>query len=118
MDKRKICLLKYLSKNCGDDYKVLDTKKILSSLKKYKGNFDTLKKDIMYFSRRKYIDLKYFDQDNVCLSVQDNLHILEENLKVEEGLRKKFVTMLTIFSIVSCATSFLGAFLAIILVRW
>ena len=43
------------------------------------------------------------------------MHILEENLKVEEGLRKKFVSMLTIFSIVSCATSFLGAFLELAL---
>lgn len=117
MDKRKIYLLKFLSKNCGENYKVLDSNKVLDSLKKYKGNFDALKKDIEYFAQRKYIDLKYLDQDNLCLSVQDNLHIVEENLKVEEGLRKKFVSMLTIFSIVSCATSFLGAFLAIMLIR-
>lgn len=117
MDKKKINLLKYLSKNCTDTYKVLETNKVLSSLKKYKGDYDCLKKDVEYFAKRRYIDLKYFDEDSICVSLQDNLHILEENLKVEENLSKKFVSMLTIFSCISCITAFLGAFLALLIFR-
>lgn len=117
MDKKKLSLLKYLSKNCTDTYRVWETNNVLKSLKKYKGDIQTLRKDIEYFSKRRYIDLKYFDENNICVSLQDNLHILEENLKVEENLNKKFVSMLTIFSCFSCLTAFLGAFLALIIFR-
>lgn len=117
MDKKKISLLKYLTKNCTDSYKVLETKKLLSSLKKYKGDMQMLRRDVDYFAKRRYIDLKYFDEDNICISLQDNISILEENLKVEERLNKKFVSMLTIFTCFSCITAFLGAFLALIIFR-
>lgn len=117
MDKKKISLLKYLSKNCTDSYKVLETNNVLHSLKKYKSDYSLLKKDIEYFAKRRYIDLKYFDEESICVSLQDNLHILEENLKVEENLNKKFVSMLTIFSCFSCVSAFLGAFLALVIFR-
>lgn len=117
MDKKKVSLLKYLTKNCSDTYKVLETKKVLNSMKKYKGDFNSLKADIEYFAKRRYIDLKYLDEENMCLTIQDNLHILEENLKVEENLRKKFVSMLIIFSCFSCVMAFVGAFLALIIFR-
>lgn len=117
MDKKKISLLKYLTKNCTDSYKVLDTKKVLSSMRKYKGDYNALKSDIEYFAKRRYIDLKYLDEENMCLTIQDNLHILEENLKVEETLRKKFITMLVVFSCFSCIMAFVGAFLALLIIR-
>ncbi len=117
MDKKKIILLKYLTKNCGDGYRVLETKKVLSAMRKYKGDFDALKTDIEYFAKRKYVDLKYLDENSICLTIQDNLHILEENLKVEEKSRKRFESMLIIFSCVSCVMAFLGAFLAILICR-
>lgn len=117
MDRKKIILLKFLNKNCGEGYKVLDTQKVLKTIKQYKGNFKLLKSDIEYFSKRRYIDLKYLDENNMCLTIQENLHILEENLRVEERLKNKFVSMLIIFSIVSSITSFVGAFLALMLIR-
>ena len=69
MDKRKILLLKYLSKECGESYKVIDCAKILKSIKLYKNNFDSLKKDIEFLAHRNFVDLKYLDKDNICLTI-------------------------------------------------
>lgn len=117
MDRKKNSLLKFLIKNCNGEYKIFETNKILKSLKKYKGDYNLFKKDIDYFSKRKYIDLKYIDEENVCLNLQDNIHVLEENLKVEERLSRKFVSMLTIFSCFSFGMAFLGSFLALLIFR-
>ena len=117
MDKRKLLLLKYLLNNCSDGYKVLDTHKLMSSIKKYKQNYKLLEEDINYLKSRKYLDLKYIDENNLCLSVLDNSRILQENLKMDSSTKKEIlgITMLTMF--ISGAMAFLGAFLAIILFK-
>ena len=97
MDKRKLLLLKYLLNNCSDGYKVLDTDKVLQSNKKYKGNYEQLEEDILYLKSRKYIDLKYIDSSNLCLSVLDNSRILQENLKMDSTTKKEYLNA-TIFT--------------------
>ena len=91
MDKRKILLLKYLSKQCNENYKVLECGTILKSIKSYKNNFELLKKDMNYLNQYKYIDLKYIDQDNVCLIIKDNSRIIQENLKIEKVLKRNYL---------------------------
>ena len=54
MDKRKILLLKYLSKQCNENYKVLECGTILKSIKSYKNHFELLKKDMNYLNQYKY----------------------------------------------------------------
>lgn len=115
MDKRKILLLKYLSKECGESYKVMDCANILKAIKLYKNNFDGLKKDIEFLAHRNFVDLKYLDKDNVCLAIKDNSRVLQENLKIEKGFNKKLTLMFVVFSLVSGVFAFLGAMLAIIL---
>ncbi len=116
MDKRKISLLKYLLRVCGDECKVIDTNVVLSKNKAYKS-YEQIKKDIDFFAQRRYIDLKYIDKDNICLCMLDNSRILQENLKIESNIVKKFVTMLLIFTICSLVTSFIGAGLAMLIFR-
>ena len=117
MEKRKLLLLKYLLDNCSDGYKVLDISKVISYLKKYKGNYELFEQDIEYLKRLNYIDLKYIDASNVCLSIKDNSRILQENLKVEKGTKRQFLIMIFFSMIISGLMSFIGAFLAILIVR-
>lgn len=115
MDKRKLLLLKFLLNNCNEGYKVIETSKFYSAIKKYKGNFAWLESDIDYLKRYKYIDLKYIDDNNVCLSIMDNSRILQENIKVERNLAKQMKLYMVITMIVSGLLSFVGAFVAVLL---
>ncbi len=112
MDKKKILLLNYLTKNCSNGYKVLDVDKIMHAIKKYKNNFDLFSKDIEYLCQRKYIDLKYLDKNNICLTILDNSRIFQENIKIEKDMKSRYTWILLLCSIISCVASFAGAFLA------
>ncbi|MBE5738207.1 MAG: hypothetical protein E7354_00525 [Clostridiales bacterium] len=117
MDKRKLLLLKYLINNCSDGYKVLETSTILSSIKKYKNDYASLETDINFLKSRKYIDLKYIDENNMCLFVLDNSRVLQENIKIEKGNKKDLVAMMFITAFVSGIMAFIGSFLAIMIFR-
>lgn len=117
MDKRKLLLLKYLLENCIDGYKVLSTTQVLKCLKKYKNDFVVFEKDVEFLAQRKYIDLKYIDEDNLCVAIMDNSRILQENIKIERGNKKEMRTFLLFTSILSGIMAFIGSFLAIIILR-
>lgn len=114
MEKRKLLLLKYLINNCKDGYKVLETSAVLSGIKKYNGDFSLLKKDINFLKTRRYIDVKYIDEDNMCLVVLDNSLVLQENLKIERGNKKGLVLVVVLTALVSGIMAFIGSFLAIL----
>lgn len=117
MDKKKILLLKYLTAKCGNGYKVLETSAVLSELNKYKNDYAEFKKDIDFLRARKYLDIKYMDEDNICLMVLDNSRVLQENLKIEHGNKKSLVIMMILTSVISGIMAFIGSFLAIIILR-
>ena len=115
MDKRKLLLLKYLINNCSDGYKVIEVSTIFSSIKKYKDDYESLEADIMFLKSRKYIDLKYIDENNMCLIVLDNSRVLQENIKIEKGNKKDLIAMMFITAISSGIMAFIGSFIAIML---
>jgi len=117
MEKRKILLLNYLLKNCQDGYKVMETLKVMTCSKKYKNNYELFVKDIEYLKQRKFIDLKYLDESNICLTMLDNSRIMQDNIKAESGFIKKNLGLFVVFSIVSGIMSFAGAFLALLIFR-
>jgi hypothetical protein len=117
MDKRKLRLLRFFVNNCDSGYKVIDVPKIYSVIKKYKNNFELFSSDINFLKQHKYIDVKYLDDVNVCLSVLDNSHILQDNIKSDRSVNKKFLLSLTFNAIFSGIMAFLGAFFAIIITR-
>ena len=90
---------------------------ILKSIKSYKNNFELLKKDMNYLNQYKYIDLKYIDQDNVCLIIKDDSRIIQENLKVGSFTNIQMFYFLLLFSILSGVFAFIGAGLAILILR-
>lgn len=117
MDKRKLLLLKYLLNNCDNGYKVLEVSKIFDKLRKYKSDFQLLQEDINVLKQYKYVDVKYIDEINLCLAVLDNTRIFQENLRIQRGTSRGYWLSLTMNMIVSGVMAFLGAFLAIILIR-
>lgn len=117
MDRKKLLLLKFFLNNCEEGYKIFETNKLFGIVKKYKGNFELLEKDIQYLSRMNYIDLKYIDKDNVCLCIKDNSRILQENLKVEKSSKNQLVFYMFLTVILSGVMSFVGAMLANLIIR-
>lgn len=117
MDKRKLKLLKFLLNHCDSGYKVLDISKIFLTIKKYKNNFNELSSDIEFLGKRKYIDVKYLDESSLCVSILDNSHILQENLRSDRSVSRKYMISLLTNMIVSGVMAFIGAFLAIIILR-
>lgn len=112
MDKRKLILLKYLMNKCKEGYLIFDVAKIFFAIKKYKRNFDLLEKDIEYLKSLGYIDVKYIDNQNICLCILDNSKILQENIKNESSTQKKFVFYMIVTAVASGIMAFAGSFLA------
>ena len=117
MEKRKLLLLKFLINNCGDGYKVIDVSKIYSVIKKYKGDFVLLSSDINFLSQHRYIDLKHIDETNICVSILNNSHVFEDNLKSDRSVNRKYLISILINMLFSGIMAFAGAFLAIIMTR-
>ena len=117
MDRKKLLILRFFLNNCEEGYKIFETNKLFGIVKKYKGDYELLEKDIQYLSRMNYIDLKYMDKDNVCLCIKDNSRILQENLKVEKSSKNQLVFYMFLTVILSGVMSFVGAMLANLIIR-
>lgn len=112
MDKRKIKLLKYLLDTCENGYKVLEISSIFKSIKAYKNNYDILLEDINYLKLKNYIDLKYIDNENVCLAIMDSSKLLKEDFKVEGKTRKDLYIWMFVTMLGSGIMAFIGALIA------
>ena len=117
MDKRKLVLLKYLLENCGDGYKVLDTIEVMTAIGRHKDEYQQFETDIYALKSLGYIDLKYIDQENLCLSISDNSHVFQENMKIQRISRNNNRTFIIINMILSGLMAFIGAFLASLICR-
>lgn len=115
MNKRRILLLKYLLSNSSDGFKIYDTQEVMASLKKYKNNFDLFQEDVKYLSKMKYIDVKYIDDMNLCLSMLGNSLILQENIRGASKTCKREVFMMLITALLCGTMSFIACVIAIIL---
>ena len=117
MDRRKIKLLKYFLNNCEDGYKVIEVSKLFQAIKRYMSNFKMLEEDMDFLKKYKYIDVKYIDEVNICVCVLDNSYIFQENIKSNKGTNKKYILTTLISMIFSGVMAFLGAFIAVLLLR-
>ena len=115
MNKRRLLLLKYLLNNSNEGFKIFDSQKVMTISKKYKNNFELFCEDIKYLAKMKYIDVKYIDELNVCLSVLGNSLILQESIKKSSKSSKKLVLLMMVMAILCGIMSFVGSFIAIIL---
>ena len=117
MDKRKLALLKLFLNKCDGGYKIFEVSKIFNNIKKYKENFNLLTSDIQYLKQNKFIDVKYLDENNVCLMTLDNSHVLQANIKSDYATNRRHMFYMLLTMILSGAMAFCGAYLAILLTR-
>lgn len=119
MDKRTEKLLKIINELCNEgSYKVVEVSEVLSKLpKKFNLSVEDLQNMVKYLEERDYIDVKFIDDKNMCVSSlpKGRLHfenILSQN-KITNAYKKLFICSI----IVSGVMSFLGAFLAILILK-
>lgn len=113
MDKRNKKLIFELNKMCNSSYSVLEFTEIISKLpRKYSFDVEYLKKSLDYLQKRNYIDIKYYDEKEICLSVLPKSHSLEEDLLEERNKRLNYFKLSFFSAILSGLFAFAGAFLA------
>lgn len=119
MDKITEKLLKIINELCQENsYKVFENSEILSKMpKKYNLGVEDLKNMIKYLAERDYIDVKFIDDKNLCVASlpKGRLHfenILNQN-KTTSAYRKLFLASIMVSGIMA----FLGAFLAVYLLK-
>ena len=62
-----------------------------------------------------YVDIKYFDENEVCYAILPKSRLYEENLINEKKLNRKFALVLAISGVVSGICSFFGAMVSLML---
>ena len=119
MDIRTEKFFELINELCKDgSYKVLEIEEILTMLpKKYHFSYADLQNMLKYLSEHDFVDVKFVDEKNLCVASlpKGRLH-LENQLKEDKAVityRKLFIASM----IVSGLMSFLGAFVAILLLK-
>ncbi len=112
LDKKNIKILNQLNKLCDNTYKVFEKTEL-------KGIFGSanIEQTIQFFKERQLIDVKYDDENVVCLSVLPKATV-ELSEKQESDFYNKKLVKIMIFTCVICAVSaFIGSFLANLIIR-
>ena len=119
LDKRSARILKILSNSSNGDYKVLEIANIVDMLpKKYAAiSYDEISNILAYLKAVEYIDIKYFDEREVCFSILPKSKIYEENLLEEKKFNRKLALVLLVSGVISGICGFCGAFLSHIIFR-
>ncbi|MBE7082952.1 MAG: hypothetical protein E7378_04725 [Clostridiales bacterium] len=116
LDDRSKYVLNFLVKECNEgSYRVFDIGEILECLpKKYHADESLVKQCMQYLQKGDYIDIKYKDNKNYCVSP---LPFARQILESESNFKqktKKFFKIGTMLYILVFIFAFLGSFLAII----
>ena len=117
LDRKTDIILNILSNSSNGDYKVLEIAYIIERLpQKYASTtYDEISNILKYLKDLEYIDIKYFDESEVCFVVLPKSKIYEENLLEDKKLNRKIALVLLMSGIVSGVCGFCGAFLSHIL---
>lgn len=93
LDKKTDAVLELLTNKCGNSYKVLDKKQIVSQLPS-KLNIDSqgFAAIITFLKENEYVDVKYQDKDEICLcctvkaeSYTEGEKNMEQKAKITNG---------------------------------
>lgn len=118
LDKLNSKLLKVLNEQCiGANYKVLEISDILIKMKKFKLDEEGLKKNLEFLQERNFVDLKYFDENEICLSILPKGRVHNEEVEEEKKEKIDYYKLAIISSLGSAIFAFLGGFLAFILLK-
>ena len=113
LDKKTDAVLELLTQKCGNSYKVLEKKQILTELPS-KLNVDAqgLAAIITFLKENEYVDVKYQDKDEICIACTVKASSYadgEKNMEQKANITTGQVGVLWIGVFV---TAFLGSLIA------
>ena len=115
LDKQNIKILKKLQKLCPDgSYKVFDLSELISLFNVSK---DALDNDLKHLKDNEYIDIKYADDNVICLCLLPKSRQLEEQESAKSYSHLNIMKVMLIAGIFSGIMAFLGAFVAILIIK-
>ncbi len=113
LDKKSFKILSQLNKMCNNTYKVFE-KTELQNL--FKVSNEALVNHLNFLSERQLIDVKYQDENVICLCVLPKALTEMEGKADEEGYYKKFTKIMYFTCLFSAISAFLGAFVAVLII--
>lgn len=116
LDIKSKLVLKILQKECPNGaYNLVESKDIISSMPiKYRVDNDGLNNILIYLERQEYISVKYDDDGVYCLCILPfGNEVLENECKQKD---ERTFPRLWFFVIICFLSSFLGSFLALIMI--
>ncbi len=114
LDKKCMKILTQLNKLCNNTYKVFE-KPELQSL--FSSSEESLQNTLSFLKEHQLIDIKYDDENVVCLCVTPKA-IAEVEEKQDDTFYNKKIIKIMLFNCLFCAiSSFVGAFLAMLIIK-
>ena len=116
LDKQSLKIIKKLNKLCeGGNYKVFEYQQLT---KDFGLKTNTIKNDLDYLKENEYIDVKYSDESVVCLCLLSKGRQVEEESNTHKYSLSSVMKMLLISGVFSGLMAFLGAFIAVLIIKW
>ncbi len=117
LDKLNMNLIKNLNNLCEDSaaYKILDISQILDKMAKFKLDYTILNNNLTYLQEHEFIDIKYLDENEVCLAMLPKARVHAEEIKASNKEKNKFYKLAIWSSVGSFLAAILGGFLASVL---
>ena len=115
LDKQNYKIISKLQKLCPDgSYKVFDIEELCSL---FNLNKDALDNDFKHLKDNEFIDIKYSDDNVICLCLLPKSRQLEEQEKIKKYSYVNIMKVLLISGIFSGLMAFLGAFVAMLIIK-
>ena len=112
LDKNTENVLKTIKESCDDGrYKVFSADDFDV------GEYNVVSDIIDFLTERKFIELRYKDDDSFCLTVLSKGRLYEEEKQEKFGEKKKYSSFVKFAFWGSLAGAFLGGFTAVLLVE-
>lgn len=116
LDKKTDAVLELVTKKTGNAYKVLDKNQLVSELPaKLKIDLQTMLGIITFLKENEYVDVKYQDKDEICLSATVKAESYVEGEKNITQKAKITTGQVSVLFAGMFFASFLGALLAILI---
>jgi len=114
LDKQNNKIIKYLDEMSeGESYKVFEFEQLCKELKQNKVS---LYNNLKYLKINDYIDIKYQDDDVVCLTLLSKSRQLQEQTSVKLYGLSVITRTILVSGIFNAIMAFLGAFVALLLI--
>lgn len=113
LDKTNVKFLTKLNKLCAGTYKVFEKPELAGELGIKQ---EVLDNTLKFFQERQYIDIKYADENVVCLTVLPKAF---GEIEIKEGgdfTQKKLVKFMLFNCLFSAVSAFIGAFIAMFII--